>query len=83
MEWTIKQEYDIEKIFFSLEELMASYVQQIDRNNLVIMSMINQGKMNILEWQYLNKDSSQMKELFQMAHLDYIIGDCPDKSLMN
>lgn len=83
MELTIEQRYDFEKSFFSLEELMASYAQQMDRNSLMIISMIDQGKINLLELQYLNKDSSQMRELSRMAYFDYVTGDCPDESLMN
>jgi len=45
--------------------------------------MMDKDNTLLREMEDLYKSYLKNEELYYMAHLDYVTGDCPDKSLMN
>jgi len=80
---TIQDVYQTVRMHFPPGEIMDVCLCNIDRYNSQIAVMIKRDQIDVKELKDIEFKILQDKELFQMAHLDYVTGYCPDKSLMN
>lgn len=83
MELSVQEKYLDLRMRFPAGDIMETCIYNTDMYNSQIAAMIKKGPIDVKELRNIESNLLQEKELFYMAHLDSVISDCPDKSMMH